>query len=253
MAKLGFQLSSVTPYLETEEQLRETFKHLHEQGWDTVQLQGVPNSIDDSVIAEALRENHLTCIATQEDYPFGFGDDPQRGIDRAVAVGAKYLAVALIPFDTDTVEKLEAFALKMREINEMAKRAGITLCFHPIGMDYRLMDGVPVYERLMNLLPEDVQLTFCVSACFDKVPYEEVLEKFGSRMDLVHFKDSIILPDGTEQLMPLGEGAHDFAPIYAACEAAGAKYIFAEQERWNRDAFDCTAASFAYLQQLGLR
>lgn len=252
MCKIGFQLSSVTPYLQDEEAVKSTLARVAEIGYKTVQLQGVPNSVNDNVIAAAMKENGLECVATQEDYALGFGDDPERGIARAAAVGAKYLSVALIPWDCDTVEKLASFAEVFSGIGEKAKAAGITLGFHPIGMDYRLMDSVPVYERLMAQVPEDIQLTFCVSASFGNVPYEQVLEKFKGRVDLIHFKDSITLPDGKEQLMPLGEGAHDFAPIYEACKNAGAKYIFAEQERWNRDAFECAKVSYEYLRHLAV-
>lgn len=164
MCKLGLQLSSLTPYLQDEDGVRSTLARVAEIGYNTVQLQGVPNSVSDSVIAAAMKENGLDCVATQEDYALGFGDDPERGIARAAAVGAKYLSVALIPWDCDTVDKLKSFAEVFAGIGEKAKTAGITVGFHPIGMDYRLMDGVPVYERLMALLPEYFQLTFCVSA-----------------------------------------------------------------------------------------
>lgn len=253
MCKLGFQLSSLTPYLGSADAVNATLAKVAEIGYRYVQLQGVPNTVSDSEIASALRSSGLKCVATQEDYPFGFGDDPERGIARAAAVGAKYLSVALIPRECDTPDKLAAFADILAGIGEKAKAAGITLGFHPIGMDYRMMDDVPVYLRLMNLLPKDIQLTFCVSASFGKVPYNEVLRQFSGRVDLVHFKDSIVLPDGTEQLMPLGEGAHDFAPIYETCKSSEVKYIFAEQERWNRDAFDCAAASLTYLHGIGMK
>ncbi len=33
---------------------------------------------------------------------------------------------------------------------------------------------------------------------------------------------------------------------------SGVKYIFAEQERWDRDTFDCAAASFRHLQSMSI-
>lgn len=79
-----------------------------------------------------------------------------------------------------------------------------------------------------------------------------VFRQYAGRMDLAHFKDDVLLPDGTKQMMPLGQGSHDWRPILAACREAGVKYVFAEQERWNQDAFECAQDSFDYLREIGL-
>ena len=79
-----------------------------------------------------------------------------------------------------------------------------------------------------------------------------MLEKFAGRVDLVHFKDWVPLPDGKRKLVPLGEGSVQWHPITDACQTAGVQYIFAEQKRWDRDPFDCAAASFRHLALLGL-
>lgn len=253
MPRLGIQLSSVTPYLDTPEKIHRTFCRLAEIGYREVQLQGVSPEIPDSVLTQALRESGLHCVAAQEDYPFGFGENPERAIQRAAACGCRYLTFALLPMGTDTVGKLERFAESLLRIHERVRQAGMLFAFHPIGIDFNLMDGVPVYERLLGLLPNDVQLTFCVYSSFGSgISYEQVLERYAGRVDLVHFKDDTFLPDGKRQLMPLGEGSHDWREVCEACDRAGVKWIFAEQERWNRDAFDCAAASYRYLRSLGL-
>ena len=249
--KTGYQLSSITPYLQTETELRASLQKIAALGYRDVQLQGVSAEIPDSVVADALRDAGLNCIALQVDFPDGFGDYPEKAIDLAVACGAKYLTFAIIPWDIDDVDGLNAFAKTVCEIHEKVTTAGLIFAFHPIGPDFRLMDGVPVYERLMAQLPDSMQLTFCVSGCFDStVTWQEVLEKYAGRVDLVHFKDSILLPDGKPQLMPLGAGRTDWQPIAEGCVKAGVKYAFAEQERWQKDAFECAADSLDYLNTL---
>ena len=251
--EMGYQLSSIAPYLQTETDLRRSMKKIAHLGYRYVQLQSVSMDISDAVIAEALQENGLQCVAVQEDYILGFGDDPDRRIARALACGAAYLVFALIPWDIDTPEKLADFAEQVHVVRKKVQDAGLVFAFHPIGPDYRQIDGVPVYERLMELLGPTVQLTFCVSACFNSaVTWEDVFEKYAGRMDLVHFKDYRTLPDGAKSLMPLGAGEHDWVPILAAAKQAGVRYIFAEQEKWEKDAFDCAAESYVYLKNLGL-
>lgn len=249
MVKLGFQMSSLTPYLSTVGDMRTTFARVAELGFRDVQLQGIPSEIPDEEIVRALKDSGLNCVATQEDYPLGFGANPERYIARAAACGSQYLTFALIPKEVDTPEKLERFGEKAAQIGEKVKRAGMIFAYHPIGPDFREMEGVPVYRRLLSLLPPETQLTFCVYASFgSSSPYPDVLRDFAGRVDLVHFKDGVKLPGGETQLMPLGEGEHDWKPVVEACHAAGVKWVFAEQERWNRDAFDCMAASYRYLR-----
>ena len=58
-AKMGFQLSSITPYLDTPESIRHSFHKLAEIGYRDVQLQGVPVKIHDDYIRDAMR-NYLS-------------------------------------------------------------------------------------------------------------------------------------------------------------------------------------------------
>lgn len=381
MTKVGYQLSSITPYLDTVENLKTSFRKIAEMGYKYVQLQGAALDIPDEEIKAALDENGLVCVATQEDYILGFGDDPDRYIRRAVAVGAEYLIFALLPFDISTVKELERYAENILKIKEKANAVGLKFGFHPIGFDFRLIEGVPAYERFMAMLPEDTQLTLCVQSTFGStVKYTEVLEKFKGRIDLMHFKDGIAIPDdemahsecyddwleiyetnipagvnniayiinnhaisnehelnslirkllnckrkiqlselafayhptcmdydlidgdrvldlimselGSDahivlsdtaviddyyqelcrnypgrvhvirndgeklptgfkvQLTPLGEGAHCWNKIWKDSVDAGVKYVFTEQERWTRDAFDCAKTSLDYMKRI---
>ena len=254
MVKMGYQLSSVTPYLDTAEHIRSTFQKIAGIGYRYVQLQGVPIDIQDDIIADALNKAGLKCIATQEDYVFGFGDDPDWRISRAVCCGAKYLCCALMPRDIDSVEKLKQFAERLSEISEKVQAAGLIFTYHPIGGDFRLMDGQPIYARLFELLPKEVQMTFCVNSAFSAgVNPQSIFSEYAGRMDLVHFKDDAPTMDGGKHLMPLGQGTHDWIPIVESCEQAGVKYIFTEQERWLKDAFECAKDSFEYLAQIGVK
>ncbi|MDD4772651.1 MAG: TIM barrel protein [Eubacteriales bacterium] len=254
---IGFQLSSITPYLDTEEKIKASFEKIARIGYAYLQLQGVPSAIKSSFIAGELKKNGLVCVASQEDYPFGFGENPAAAIERAVICGCKYIAFALIPREADNTDELRAFAERIAEIGEEVERAGLVFSFHPIGSDYREMDGIPVYERLLALLPQ-LHLTFCVQAAlgnnsdnkYTESQIESIFRRYGGKTELVHFKDNITLPDGTCQLMPLGEGSHDWRPYYRMCTEYKTEYIFAEQERWTRDAFDCARASYDYLTAL---
>ena len=252
MPKFGLQLSSISPYLDTIEHIDQSFQRLAEMGYRYVQLQGIPLDIPDQQIAQALRNNGLTCVAAQEDYPFGFGAAPERYIERTVTCEADYLTFSMIPPQINTYDKLKRFAASIVKIQERVHEAGLVLTFHPAEIDFRPIGKIPAFDRLLGLLPEEIQLTLCLHSAFGKVPYTQILEKYADRVDLVHFKDSITRADGATQLMPLGEGEHNWQPILNACLNAGVSCIFAEQENWDRDAFACAEQSLAYLRSLKL-
>lgn len=121
VATIAFQLSSITPYLSTPEDIRTSFARIAEIGYRYVQLQGVPSAVSDDVIVTALQDSGLTCVATQEDFPVGFGADPERAIRRALAVGASYLTCALIPQEVDSVAALHDFAETLSAIATNAR------------------------------------------------------------------------------------------------------------------------------------
>ena len=55
-----------------------------------------------------------------------------------------------------------------------------------------------------------------------------------------------------EQLVPAGQGVISWEPIVRACKETGVKWIFAEQERWEKDAFLCMAESLDFLREMGV-
>ena len=69
--QLGLQLSSLTPYLNGEENIASTLKKVADMGYRYVQLQGIPDETDNDFLADTLKQNGLLSVAVQADYPFG--------------------------------------------------------------------------------------------------------------------------------------------------------------------------------------
>lgn len=81
---------------------------------------------------------------------------------------------------------------------------------------------------------------------------EKWLHRYQGRIEFVHFKDYCINADGREELVPVGQGLIDWKPVVRACKETGVKWIFAEQERWQKDAFLCMAESLDFLREMGV-
>ncbi len=248
--QIGLQLSSLSEHLKTEEALKRTFERVSEIGYKNVQIQGIADSISADLIANCLRENGLCAVASQEDYAFGFDVNYRAAIERAAVCGCRYLSVALMPKEYASAGGIELFAERLVPIIESAERYGIIVSFHPIGSDYRAIGGIPIYERLLKRLPE-LHLTLCVHAAYSSnADIHKIAASYGARMELVHFKDSMKLPDGSIRMTPLGMGAVSYERYYKQLCQADVKYIFAEQERHDADSFTNITVSYEYLRWL---
>lgn len=60
------------------------------------------------------------------------------------------------------------------------------------------------------------------------------IRRYRSRICMVHFKDSL-----GDILVPAGQGEVRWNGVVSACLDAGIPYAFVEQERWDRDPYDC--------------
>ena len=68
MVTAGAQLSSLKAYLQTPDQMEETFEKLWDIGYRIVQLQWINPEISPETIAVALKRSGLKSVSTQDYY-----------------------------------------------------------------------------------------------------------------------------------------------------------------------------------------
>lgn len=252
MVTAGAQLSSLKAYLQTPEQMEETFERIREMGYRIVQLQWINPEILPQTIAGALERTGLKSVSTQDYY--------QEVIDHLSATvhlhdlcGSKNICVSGIPGQFLTQEGCLAFAGELTDLSARMKALGKVVSFHPRVQEYCSFGGRSAVEILMENTPDSFQLGLdlyhLIKAGEDP---ERWLRRYQGRIEFVHFKDYRLDESGAEQLVPLGQGRIDWEPIVRACRETGVRWIFAEQERWEKDAFLCMAESLAFLREMGV-
>ena len=252
MTSLGYQASSLKAYLSTPNDLLDTFRKLRNIGYRYLQLQWIDPTIPLEFTAEALRETGLTCIATQDGF-----DEVRNNLDHYVMMnrvwGSNSLCVSTIPRDQMTPDGIKCFCAEMSRMAQILGEHGISLTFHPLGFNFESVDGVCALDTIMETLPKEVGLTLCVyHAVRAGVDPVKLLERYSGRVEICHFKDSAVFPDGKEYLVPLGQGRIDWSPIFEACHRTGVKWGLAEQENWQKDAFICAKESYDYISAHGI-
>lgn len=253
MTRAGIQVSSLKAYLQTPEQVRSTFSRLAGIGCRMVQLQWIDFSVSPACIAEALQQAGLCSVSTQDYY-----DVVVERMDYFLQLndlcGSTHLCVSGIPERYRSAEGCAAYARELTGLSRRLQAEGKVLSFHPRAQEYDCFGGTPGVQLLMEQTPKEVCLGLDLyhvrKAGLDPVRW---IRDYGSRIDFVHFKDGLTLPDGSQQLMPVGQGDADWGPVVRACREAEIPWAFAEQERWQKDAFVCMAESFDWMLQQGFR
>jgi len=115
-----------------------------------------------------------------------------------------------------------------------------------------VIDGVMVYDELLRLTDPklvvfEMDAGWVYASGHSPVDY---LTKMPKRFPLMHVKDMVRQPDGTELMTVLGKGSVDYRPIMPA--AKGLKYYFVEQEKFEMEPIEEMRLNAEYVRSLNV-
>jgi len=241
--KTGIQVSSLKPLLLTPEQVQQAFAEMSKLGCDTVQLQWIDPSVPAEVIADAMAVNEIRSVSVQDFYDLVV-KDLNYYTRLNTATGGRWLCVSRIPERLKTPEGLNTYIAELRQLQKQLDPLGQKVCFHPVSGDFTAVPGLNAVEFLLTNMPE---LELCLDLfhlnrnCSDMPDF---IRRYGSRICMVHFKDSI-----GDTLVPAGQGDTNWSGVVSACLEVGVPYGFVEQERWEKNPYDCMKEAMDWLEQ----
>jgi sugar phosphate isomerase/epimerase len=131
---------------------------------------------------------------------------------------------------------------ELNKIGEKTQKAGIQTGFHNHNFEFKEIDGVLVYDKLMSTLDAKlVKMQFQVSVIslgYDAATY---FNKYPGRFISIHLQDWS--PTDKKQVA-VGQGTVDWKKLFAAAKKGGVKNYFVELN------MDAMKASYPYLHDL---
>lgn len=235
--KTGIQVSSFKPVLTTEAQVETAFSRMKAMNCNNVQLQWIDPAVSIDFVGRMCEKYAIRSVSVQDFYQTVL-ENRRYYSDLNARTGGTWVCVSRIPERLKSREGLDHYVAELREMSRELEKIGQRLCFHPVRADFAPIDGIAPVEYLLDRMPE-------LPVCFDLYHLHKTgrnmaqyLRKYAGRVIMVHFKDYRLKDDGTEELVPAGQGAIDWTGVVRACVETGVEYGFVEQERWQGDPFD---------------
>ncbi len=161
--------------------------------------------------------------------------------ENAKTLGASFVRIAWIP-DRQPFT-LELAEETTREFNEIGRRLqmefGLTFCYHNHGYEFAKYGDGTLFDVLMaQTNPQDVSIELDILwVQFPGADPVEIIEKYGSRIKLMHLKDlkkgvvgDLSGKTAVENDVALGDGQINIRGVLEAAKKAGVEHYYIEDE-----------------------
>lgn len=237
---IGLQIYTVRNQIDQD--LEATMKAVADAGYNQVEVFSYDNGQYFGLSAEdfykLLTKYGLTPISshhgtglTQPEIVGTLSNGWQQAVDHAAMAGQKYMVMPYLRDDERSLEHYKALPEMLNKAGEVAKAAGLQLCYHNHDFEFVEMDEImPMYHILDNTDPElvkmELDLYWITKAGYDPLAF---FEKYPGRTPLWHVKD--MADTAEKEFTEVGNGVIDFEAIFANKEKSGMTHFFVEQDQ----------------------
>ena len=214
---------------------------------------GMPASQLKNVLSDnglEMISNHYLLGEQMKDAKGTVSNDWQKAVDDAAEAGLKYMVCAYL-FDNErgTLDHYKQTAEKLSSAGEVAKKAGLQLCYHNHNFEFIEQDGKLPYDVMLqnsdpNYLKMEMDIYWIYKAKQDPIA---IFNKYPGRFPLWHVKDMDNTPK--QMFTEVGAGVIPFKTVFAQAKKAGMKYFFNEQDVCPGDPLVSMIKSYKYIKE----
>jgi sugar phosphate isomerase/epimerase len=167
---------------------------------------------------------------------------PER-IAYAEELGLKQMILSSFAVRPDaSMDEWMRAAAEMNKIGEQMKKAGIQAGFHNHDGEFKTLDGVLIYDKLMSELdPKLVRMQFQVAVVRMGFDAPTLFEKYPGRFISLHLQD---WNPADKKMVAVGKGEVDWTKLFRAAKKAGVRNYFVELN------LEQMKESYSYLRNL---
>jgi sugar phosphate isomerase/epimerase len=240
---IGIQLYTLRRLMAAEPE--RTLAAIAEIGYREVELAGLygktPREFRTLLDQNGLRapSTHLAINLFRNQLP--------RLIEEAGILGHKWLIAPGLNGSDRTRAGLEAVPPFFNRIGAELQKHGLTFGYHNYNVEFKAVDGIVPMDLLLErtdpkLVKFEADLFWMTDGGADPLTY---FARYPGRFALVHVKDRTA--DG--KMVNVGEGAINFAAIFAQASRAGIEHFFVEHDDPPNGIADARV-SFEYVRKL---
>lgn len=256
---LAAQTNTISRYVKTPADFADSMRRIHKIGYTAVQLDtnhvpvgpafppaDIKRIVDDAGLricnAHILWENIIADIDTALGY--------------LQVWNCQHLAIPVPPRGLRKQEAADyrAFAQEATQVGQRLAEADVTFSYHNhsselmrlgsrTGLDIIFAESDPRYVLA------EIDTYWIQHGGGDPADW---IRRMKNRMPVVHFKDMVILEDGSQTFAEVGEGNLNWPAILAASQDAGVSWYVVEQDTCRGDPFESLRISYQNLTKMGL-
>jgi sugar phosphate isomerase/epimerase len=233
---LGFQVWTVKDQLIKD--FAGTLKMMAGLGYESVEMCSPPGYASSgfgplvSMKAREMRKITEDAGLVLESTHYGMGelrDNLSERMDFAAGSGQKQMICSSfwLPKGATMSDWMKAVD-ELNEIGAKTKKAGIQMGFHNHHMEFEKLDGVLIYDELLNRFdPDLVKMQFQVAVISIGYKAATYFNKYPGRFISAHLAD---WSSAENKQVPIGQGVVDWKELFAAAEKCGVKNYFVEMD-----------------------
>ncbi len=234
---LGFQVWTVKDQLTKD--FAGTLKMMAGLGYQSVEMCSPPGYESSgfgplmSMKGKEMRKIVEDCGLILQSTHYGFGelrDNLNERIDFALESGQKQMICSSfwLPKEATMSDWMKAVD-QLNEVGAKTKKSGIQTGFHNHHMEFEKMDGVLIYDKLMEHFDADlVKMQFQVAVISIGYKAADYFKKYPGRFISAHLAD---WSPSEKKNVPIGQGIVDWKEFFASAEKYGVKNYFVEMDQ----------------------
>lgn len=247
-----------------KEGIKTMMRRIKKIGYDGIEM-GTPQGFAHSEYKNFMDEIGLKIVSSSGlRYPELESEDFTTKITECLALDAKNVMVSNIPnIVLGNPFELDRFINNLNRAGKALAEAGIHLSYHNHAVDFSKINGKTIIEQIFD--GTDARSVFFepdthwIQAGGGHVV--TWLNKFKSRMYIVHFKDygidpysdHVFLEGVHKQFKEIGEGNLNWLSIISECKKQGVEWCSVEQDIAQRPPYEAIDLSINNLLKFGIK